>query len=65
MVCTVRWFVSTLYGSFHERCATGSEKKPFNPILGEQLFCEWKQADDASPQWKDVRMTVEQGTLSL
>lgn len=37
MVDVARWFISTLFASYHERCATGSEKKPYNPILGEQV----------------------------
>jgi hypothetical protein len=41
MVAVVRWFISTLYGSFHERCKSGTEKKPFNPVLGEQFICTW------------------------
>ncbi|KAJ1679528.1 Oxysterol-binding protein 4 [Spiromyces aspiralis] len=37
------WFVSTLYGSYYERVATKKtgEKKPFNPILGEQFHAKW------------------------
>ncbi|KAI8989995.1 hypothetical protein BDB01DRAFT_833038 [Pilobolus umbonatus] len=35
-----RWFISTLYGSYASRCTDGKyEKKPYNPILGEQFFC--------------------------
>ncbi|KAI9221371.1 hypothetical protein BC828DRAFT_404990 [Blastocladiella britannica] len=41
MVAVTRWFLSTLYGSFHSRCKTGTEKKPFNPVLGEQFYCSW------------------------
>ncbi|KAF9365440.1 glycerol ethanol, ferric requiring protein [Mortierella sp. NVP85] len=39
--CT-RWFISTLYGSYSSRStAAGMEKKPYNPILGEQFFAQW------------------------
>ncbi|KAF9087478.1 glycerol ethanol, ferric requiring protein [Mortierella sp. AM989] len=37
-----RWFISTLYGSYTSRSTTaGMEKKPYNPILGEQYFAKW------------------------
>ncbi|KAF8985691.1 Oxysterol binding protein [Entomortierella lignicola] len=37
-----RWFISTLYGSYTSRStAAGMEKKPYNPILGEQYFAKW------------------------
>ncbi|KAG0004453.1 Oxysterol binding protein [Entomortierella chlamydospora] len=37
-----RWFISTLYGSYTSRAtAAGMEKKPYNPILGEQFFAKW------------------------
>ncbi|CAJ0909369.1 16962_t:CDS:10 [Entrophospora sp. SA101] len=37
-----RWYVSTLYGSFSSRKDKEKiEKKPFNPILGEQFFAKW------------------------
>ncbi|KAG0043509.1 Oxysterol binding protein [Gryganskiella cystojenkinii] len=39
--CT-RWFISTLNGSYASRTTTaGMEKKPYNPILGEQYFAKW------------------------
>ncbi|GJJ74813.1 hypothetical protein EMPS_07171 [Entomortierella parvispora] len=39
--CT-RWFISTLNGSYSARStAAGMEKKPYNPILGEQYFATW------------------------
>ncbi|KAG0231692.1 glycerol ethanol, ferric requiring protein [Actinomortierella wolfii] len=38
----VKWFISTLYGSYSSRTSTvGMEKKPYNPILGEQYFGRW------------------------
>lgn len=40
-----RWFISTLYGSYASRCTDGKyEKKPYNPILGEQFFCDMGDA---------------------
>ncbi|KAI7832473.1 hypothetical protein BC939DRAFT_485782 [Gamsiella multidivaricata] len=37
-----RWFISTLYGSYTSRSTSaGMEKKPYNPILGEQYFAQW------------------------
>ncbi|KAF9357103.1 glycerol ethanol, ferric requiring protein [Mortierella sp. NVP85] len=37
-----RWFISTLYGSYTSRStAVGMERKPYNPILGEQYFAKW------------------------
>jgi len=39
---TTRWFISTLYGSYSSRSTTaGMEKKPYNPVLGEQYFAQW------------------------
>ncbi|KAI8075419.1 uncharacterized protein B0P05DRAFT_547428 [Gilbertella persicaria] len=38
----MKWFISSLNGSFSSRVPKGEwEKKPFNPILGEQFLCEW------------------------
>ncbi|KAI8329109.1 hypothetical protein BC941DRAFT_443467 [Chlamydoabsidia padenii] len=38
----VKWFISSLNGSFSSRVPKGEwEKKPFNPILGEQFYCNW------------------------
>lgn len=56
MRLVARWFVSTLYGSFHERSEKGTEKKPYNPVLGECLFCRWEDKQTGV----DCRMTVEQ-----
>ncbi len=43
MVAVTRWYISTLYGSFLGRTVKsgGFERKPFNPILGEQFKCYW------------------------
>ncbi|KAI9486075.1 MAG: hypothetical protein EXX96DRAFT_547605 [Benjaminiella poitrasii] len=41
MIAVTRWFMSTLWGSYASRCTNGmTEKKPYNPILGEQFFCD-------------------------
>ncbi|KAG0376697.1 Oxysterol binding protein [Mortierella sp. AD032] len=54
--CT-RWFISTLYGSYSSRVTTaGMEKKPYNPILGEQYFAQWT-GDEATG---DIKLTAEQ-----
>ncbi|KAJ1649427.1 Oxysterol-binding protein 4 [Dispira simplex] len=45
MVAVCRWFISTLYGSYYARVAISNEKKPFNPILGEQLLGSWTNTD--------------------
>ncbi|KAF7721022.1 Oxysterol binding protein [Apophysomyces ossiformis] len=40
ILSVTRWFISTLWGSYASRCTDGSsEKKPYNPILGEQFHC--------------------------
>lgn len=42
LLFTTRWFISTLYGSYSSRSTTvGMEKKPYNPVLGEQYFAQW------------------------
>lgn len=42
MVAVCRWFVSCLHGSYASRSKTaGFERKPYNPILGEQFFARW------------------------
>ncbi|KAG0091187.1 glycerol ethanol, ferric requiring protein [Podila epicladia] len=42
LLFTTRWFVSTLFGSYSSRSTTvGMEKKPYNPVLGEQYFAQW------------------------
>ncbi|KAI8393862.1 uncharacterized protein BYT42DRAFT_552493 [Radiomyces spectabilis] len=39
----VKWFISSLNGSFSSRVPKGEwEKKPFNPIIGEQFHCSWE-----------------------
>jgi hypothetical protein len=58
MLAVTRWFVSTLYGSFRSRCENESEKKPYNPILGETFKCFWEDKSDQG--WKKASCTVEQ-----
>ncbi|CAG8561828.1 Oxysterol-binding protein [Rhizophagus irregularis] len=42
-VAVLRWYISTLYGSFASRKDKDKiEKKPFNPILGEQFLARWE-----------------------
>jgi hypothetical protein len=44
--------MSTLWGSYASRCTNGlTEKKPYNPILGEQFYCSME----------DVKCVCEQG----
>ncbi|RUS23571.1 hypothetical protein BC938DRAFT_474939 [Jimgerdemannia flammicorona] len=47
MVACVKWFLSTLSGSFASRVSKQKgeyEKKPYNPVLGERFFCTWDSA---------------------
>ncbi|KAK2460375.1 hypothetical protein APHAL10511_007540 [Amanita phalloides] len=38
----LRWFISTLKGQYTSRNESmGSEKKPFNPVLGELFYGHW------------------------
>ncbi|KAE8217697.1 hypothetical protein CF319_g8273 [Tilletia indica] len=46
MINVLRWFISSLKGSYTARNASmGSEKKPLNPILGELFFGHWPATD--------------------
>ncbi|KAI8582285.1 hypothetical protein K450DRAFT_228235 [Umbelopsis ramanniana AG] len=46
MLEVARWFMSTLWGSYASRCTNGlNEKKPYNPVLGEQFFCKLGDVD--------------------
>ncbi|KAJ1939886.1 Oxysterol-binding protein 4, partial [Linderina pennispora] len=47
MKLVARWFISTLYGSYNKRVAESNtgEKKPFNPILGEQFLASWDDSE--------------------
>ncbi|KAG8935848.1 Oxysterol binding protein [Tulasnella sp. 419] len=42
MLLVLKWFISTLKGQYTTRNEKmGSEKKPLNPVLGEQFFGHW------------------------
>ncbi|KAF8626690.1 hypothetical protein AX15_004774 [Amanita polypyramis BW_CC] len=42
----LRWFISTLKGQYTSRNESmGSEKKPFNPVLGELFYGHWPDKD--------------------
>lgn len=58
VIAIVRWYMSTLYGSFVGRTVKsgGFERKPYNPILGEQFTCFWPNDDIG-----DTNITSEQG----
>ncbi|KAI8929901.1 hypothetical protein BC831DRAFT_547211 [Entophlyctis helioformis] len=59
LLAVVRWFISTLYGSYRSRYVeTKSERKPYNPILGEQFFATWN--DSKSTGWGEAKIAVEQ-----
>jgi hypothetical protein len=56
MLEVARWFISTLWGSYASRCTNGlNEKKPYNPVLGEQFFCKLGE----------VNCICEQGTMEF
>lgn len=56
MLRVLRWFIMTLKGSYTRReTTTGSEKKPLNPILGEQFFGHFD-----SPTSGTLHLTAEQ-----
>lgn len=47
MVAVAKWYVSYLNGSFSSRVPKGEwEKKPYNPVLGEQYIMSWGNEDD-------------------
>ena len=59
MLEVARWYVSTLYGSYGSRSEEGHfERKPYNPILGEQFFCTW---EDVNSKYKKITLVAEQG----
>lgn len=42
----LQWFISTLKGQYTSRNETmGSEKKPLNPVLGEQFYGYWPNSN--------------------
>jgi len=53
----LRWFLGTLKGSYTTRNEKlGSEKKPLNPVLGEQFFGVWPAATGRG----ETTLSVEQ-----
>ena len=40
-----QWLIGSFYGSYHSRCIHASEKKPFNPVLGEWIKCAFEDPD--------------------
>lgn len=48
MLAVVRWFISSMNGSYSSRVPKGEwEKKPYNPVLGEQYFMQWGPIGDS------------------
>ncbi|KAI9276640.1 hypothetical protein BDA99DRAFT_493760 [Phascolomyces articulosus] len=46
MLALVKWYISSLNASFSSRVPEGEwEKKPYNPVLGEQYFMTWGEVD--------------------
>jgi hypothetical protein len=42
MIAFVKWFISSLNASYSRRVPKGEwEKKPYNPVLGEQFKMQW------------------------
>ncbi|KAI8901138.1 hypothetical protein BC833DRAFT_579111 [Globomyces pollinis-pini] len=58
MLAVVKWFISTLYGGYRSRCENQSERKPFNPILGEVFKAKWEDKDNNG--WEEASLVVEQ-----
>jgi hypothetical protein len=56
MLAVVQWYISGLFGSYASRStAAGFERKPFNPILGEQFHAQWADEGDGA-----TRIVAEQ-----
>ncbi|KAI8388216.1 uncharacterized protein BYT42DRAFT_491475 [Radiomyces spectabilis] len=46
MIRFVKWYISSLNASYSSRVPKGEwEKKPYNPVLGEQYFMTWGDVD--------------------
>ncbi|OAD74207.1 hypothetical protein PHYBLDRAFT_111739 [Phycomyces blakesleeanus NRRL 1555(-)] len=46
MLAFIKWFISSLNASYSSRVPKGEwEKKPYNPVLGEQFFMSWSDVD--------------------
>jgi hypothetical protein len=42
----IKWFISYLNNSYRKRVPTGQwEKKPYNPVLGEQWLMKWDEVN--------------------
>lgn len=66
MLAVTRWFMSTLWGSYASRCTNGQhEKKPYNPILGEQFLCKLGDVECVCEQgnWGEERLCNIMGGL--
>lgn len=58
-IAVCRWFISCLYGSYASRSKTaGFERKPYNPVLGEQFHAVWPDEQG----FGETKLTAEQGT---
>lgn len=62
LVSVIRWYMSTLYGSYVGRTVKsgGFERKPYNPILGEQFNCYWPHSEIG-----ETVLTSEQGIFKV
>ncbi|OZJ04858.1 hypothetical protein BZG36_02620 [Bifiguratus adelaidae] len=59
MIACVKWFISSLAGSYTSRVQKHKgewEKKPYNPVLGEQYFAKWADVDGSG----ETEMICEQ-----
>jgi hypothetical protein len=70
MLAVTKWLISTFYGFYASRWAnSGNEKKPFNPVLGEQFFAVWKDGGvgegGESGGIGDFNMYCEQGMYCI
>lgn len=57
MIAFVKWFISSLNASYSRRVPKGEwEKKPYNPVLGEQFKMQWGDLQGSG----DTDVLVEQ-----
>ncbi|KAI9311918.1 hypothetical protein BX666DRAFT_1866894 [Dichotomocladium elegans] len=57
MLALVKWFISSLNASYSSRVPKGEwEKKPYNPVLGEQYFMSWGEVNGSG----ETSVTCEQ-----
>ncbi|KAI8049417.1 uncharacterized protein B0P05DRAFT_582054 [Gilbertella persicaria] len=57
MVAFVKWFISSLNASYARRVPKGEwEKKPYNPVLGEQFKMNWQDLNGSG----ETNVLVEQ-----